>query len=50
LLIPQRRNRLVLVVKAAVPAQTHAANPDEVIAILDILQKAGEWKARAAAR
>ena len=34
--------------KAAAPAQTHAATPDEVIAILDILQKAGEWKARAA--
>jgi integrase len=34
--------------KAAAPAQTHAATPDGVIAILDILQKAGEWKARAA--
>jgi integrase len=34
--------------KAAAPAQTHAATPDEVIAILDLLEKAGEWKARAA--
>jgi integrase len=34
--------------KAAAPAQTHAATPDEVMAILDLLEKAGEWKARAA--
>jgi integrase len=33
---------------AAAPAQTHAATPDEVMAILEILRKAGEWKARAA--
>jgi integrase len=34
--------------KAAAPAKTHAATPDDVIAILDLLGKAGEWKARAA--
>jgi integrase len=34
--------------KAAAPEKTHAATPDEVIAILEILRKAGEWKARAA--
>jgi integrase len=34
--------------KAIAPAKTHAATPDEVIAILDLLEKAGEWKARAA--
>jgi integrase len=34
--------------KAAAPLQTHAATPDEVTAILDILRKAEEWKARAA--
>lgn len=34
--------------KAAAPDKTHAVSPDEVIAILDILQKSGEWKARAA--
>src|SRR6266851_4059881 len=33
--------------KAAAPAQTHAATPEEVMAILEILRKAGEWKARA---
>jgi integrase len=34
--------------KAAAPAKTHAATPDEVLAILDLLEKAGEGKARAA--
>ena len=34
--------------KASAPVQTHAATPDEVLAILVILEKAGEWKARAA--
>jgi integrase len=34
--------------KAAAPAQTHASTPKEVLAILEILRKAGEWKARAA--
>ena len=34
--------------KAAAPRKTHAATPDEVMAILDLLEKAGEWKARAA--
>ena len=34
--------------KAAAPSKTHAATPDEVMAILDLLEKAGEWKARAA--
>jgi len=34
--------------KAEAPAQTHAATPEEVLAILEVLRKAGEWKARAA--
>jgi integrase len=34
--------------KAAAPEKTHAATPDEVVAILDILRKTGDWKARAA--
>lgn len=34
--------------KAAAPAQTHAATPEEVMSILEILRKSGEWKARAA--
>jgi integrase len=34
--------------KAAAPNRTHAATPDEVLAILEILRKSGEWKARAA--
>lgn len=34
--------------KASAPVQTHAAAPDEVLAILAILEKAGEWKAEAA--
>lgn len=34
--------------KAAPPNKTHAATPDDVMAILDLLEKAGEWKARAA--
>jgi integrase len=34
--------------KAAAPVGTHAATPDEVMAILEILRKAKEWKARAA--
>jgi integrase len=34
--------------KAAAPAKTHATTPDEVMQILSILEKAGEWKARAA--
>jgi integrase len=34
--------------KASAPVQTHAATPDEVLSILAILEKAGEWKARAA--
>jgi len=34
--------------KAAAPSPTHAATPDEVMAILEILRKAEEWKARAA--
>jgi integrase len=34
--------------KAAPMAKTHAATPDEVMAILDTLEKANEWKARAA--
>ncbi|MGB2665780.1 MAG: tyrosine-type recombinase/integrase [Candidatus Acidiferrum sp.] len=33
--------------KSAAPAKTHAATPDEVLAILDILREAGELKARA---
>jgi integrase len=34
--------------KAAAPAPTHAATPEEVLVILEILRKAGEWKARTA--
>jgi len=34
--------------KAAPPAPTHAATPEEVLAILEFLKKDGEWKARAA--
>jgi len=34
--------------KAAAPEKTHAATPDDVMAILDVLAKAQEWKARAA--
>jgi integrase len=34
--------------KAAVPEETHAATPGEVLAIMDTLAKAGENKARAA--
>lgn len=34
--------------KASSPAETHAATPDEVLAIMDALEKAGERKARAA--
>jgi integrase len=34
--------------KAAAPSQTHAVTPDEVLAILEILRKAGEWQARGA--
>lgn len=34
--------------KAAAPDQTHAARPDEVLVILEILKKDREWKARAA--
>jgi integrase len=34
--------------KASAPAETHAATPEEVLAILEILRKEGEWKARAA--
>jgi integrase len=34
--------------KASAPAQTHAATPDEVLLIIAILEKEGEWKARAA--
>jgi integrase len=34
--------------KAAAPAKTHAATPEEVLTILEVLRKAGEWKARAA--
>jgi integrase len=34
--------------KAAVPEETHAATPGEVLAIMDALAKAGETKARAA--
>jgi len=34
--------------KAAAPAETHAATPAEVLAIMDTLEKAGEHKARAA--
>ena len=34
--------------RAAAPQETHAATPDEVLAIMDGLQKAGEQKARAA--
>jgi len=34
--------------RAAKPNKTYAATPDEVLAILEILRKAGEWKARAA--
>ncbi len=34
--------------KAHAPAETHAATPDEVHAIMDALEKAGEKKARAA--
>jgi integrase len=34
--------------RAAAPAKTHATTPEEVRAILEILRKAGEWKARAA--
>jgi integrase len=33
---------------AAAPKETHAATPDEVLAIMDTLEKAGEHKARAA--
>jgi integrase len=34
--------------KAHAPAETHAATPDEVLAMMDALEKAGEKKARAA--
>jgi integrase len=34
--------------KAAAPEETHAASPDEVLAIMDALANAGEHKARAA--
>jgi integrase len=34
--------------KAAVSRETHAASPDEVLAIMEALEKAGEKKARAA--
>jgi integrase len=34
--------------KAAMPEETHAATPDEVMAIMDVLAKAGETKACAA--
>jgi len=33
---------------AAATAKTYAATPDEVMTILDILERANEWKARAA--
>jgi integrase len=34
--------------KAAAPEPTHATTPDEIFAILSILERDGEWKARAA--
>jgi integrase len=34
--------------KAAISKETHAATPDEVLAIMEVLDKAGEKKARAA--
>jgi integrase len=34
--------------KAEAPAETYAATPDEVLAVMDALDKAGEKKARAA--
>lgn len=34
--------------RAAAPAETHAATPDEVLAIMDALEKAGNHPARAA--
>jgi integrase len=34
--------------KAASPEETHAASPDEVLTIMSALEKAGEYKARAA--
>jgi integrase len=34
--------------KAAASAETHAATPDEVLAIMEVLEKSGEKKARAA--
>src|SRR5262249_38727615 len=34
--------------KAAAPDETHAATPDEVVAIMDVLGQAGQQKARAA--
>ena len=34
--------------KASAPQETHAASPDEVLAIMETLEKAGENKARAA--
>jgi integrase len=34
--------------RAAVPEETHAATPGDVLAIMDVLAKAGETKARAA--
>jgi integrase len=34
--------------RAAAPAETHAATPDEVLAIMDALEKAGNHQARAA--
>jgi len=34
--------------KAAAPSETHATTPDEVMAILDVLEKAGELRARVA--
>jgi integrase len=37
-----------LPIDPAAPNKTYAATPDEVLAILEILLKAGEWKARAA--
>jgi integrase len=45
---PNPINGAMVPKRAAAPAETHAATPDEVLTILEILRKDGEVKARAA--
>ena len=37
-----------MIPKSCCAAKTHAAAPNEVLQILNLLQKAGQWKARVA--